>query len=461
MLKYLVLSIFILIFSFLIKKDRVYLIPMLLIVFSNINGLLDWEDFALKGVIKFPDYGLVLTILILFFDRFTINRDTPEYSLAVKHSSLYKMIQVYWFYYLVLFLFSVVIQGGLEWPIKMGRVFFYGWIFFLVYQQLLRDPIGKFTKIINCLMIATLVFAGLYIAYNLFGWSIYPKGDQEIFSLVHLGDIKRNFSGFPTFTYYFILLFTHRLINDENGKFWNLGGLLILLLCVLLMLTRGAAVLIVLLMLFMILYRRQTAVGMTRISILVVALLIAVPLIMIFAEGHYQAMSNRFNEFSTTGVGGSSNVLVRTREFSKIIKNLVDFNPVMGFGFTNVWMLGFRSNVYHGGSADNGFSNLLGTTGFLGLLIFMLLIFFWLRTNLKLQALRAEPFSKVNFVFIIFMMGSLMNGAGMSYMHTFALFMAYDLLAYAYLKNDKNLASSALNQHASSAALKSPLIPIL
>jgi hypothetical protein len=411
---------------------------MILIMFSNINGLLDWEDFALKGLIKFQDYGLLLTLVILFFDRFTLNKIMPEYGKEATKSSLYLMVQVYWFYYLALLLFSIVVMRGVEWPIKMGRMFFYGWIFFLIYSKLLPDPLVNFKKIVNCLMIATLAFGMLYAAYNLLGWEIYPKGEHEVFSSAQLGEIKRNFSGFPTFAYYFIFLFTHRLMTGTGSKLFNLFGLLLLMLCVLLMLTRGTMILTVVLVLFTIFYRQLSLVALARVSMLVIALFIAVPLVMFFAEGHFQTMVLRFSEFSSTGISHSSNALVRANEFSRIVKNVIDFNPLMGFGFIPVAALGYTSSLISGGSADNGFSNLIGTTGFIGLFIFLLLMFFWARVNIRLQALKAEPYSKVNFVFMIFMLGTFMDGSSMSLMHAYALFLAYDLLAYVYLKRKES-----------------------
>ncbi len=61
----------------------------------------------------------------------------------------------------------------------------------------------------------------------------------------------------------------------------------------------------------------------------------------------------------------------------------------------------------------------------------------WLRTNTKLRALQAEHYSRVHFIFILFFLISFMNGSSMSYMHTYALFIAYDLMAYAYLTHGR------------------------
>jgi hypothetical protein len=411
-------------------------------MFSNINGLLDWEDFALKGYVKFPDYGLLIILILLFLDSFTYNKKVPDYGKMATRDALYIMVQAYWVYYLSVLLFSVAIQG-LEWPIKMGRYFFYGWIFFLIFKQLLPNPIVNFEKIVNCLMVATLIFGLFYAAYNLLGWNIYPKGEQEVFNLVHVDyTVKRNFSGFPTFTCYFIFLFTHRLMVGHGSKLLNLFGLLLLLLCVLLMLTRGMLILVVLMLLFTIFYRKLTRTTFVRINFTIVALIAAIPIIIYLSPGHYEAVVLRFSEFGGSGgMAQSHNAVVRSKEFFNILKNVMDFNPFLGLGFTNAHGLGYSSSLIHGGSADNGFSNLIGTTGFIGLFVFLGVMFFWVKVNLKLQALNAEPYSKVNFIFIIYMLGSFMNGSSMSYAHQYSLFLAYDLLAYAYIKyrTDKEL----------------------
>jgi|ERR1017187_8374989 hypothetical protein len=65
--KIVIFMLFIYLFIFLIRKDVVYFIPMIFLFYTNINALLDWEDFAKHGVIKFPDYGLVLSVCLLFY----------------------------------------------------------------------------------------------------------------------------------------------------------------------------------------------------------------------------------------------------------------------------------------------------------------------------------------------------------------------------------------------------------
>lgn len=445
MLKYLVLSVFIGIFTLLIRRDRVYVIPMILLIYSNLNGLLGWEDFAMQGFVKFQDYGLLTTFALLFLGAFSLRKRQAEYESIVRETSLYSAINIYWAYYASLFVFSVFAMMSIVWPIKMGRTFFYGAIFYLIYRELLPDPIINFEKIINFLMYATLVFGLCYIAYNTLGLDIYPKGEHESFDLGgSFDEVKRNFSGFPMFAYYFIFLFTNRLILGTGNKFINSAGLAILMLCSLLMLTRGTLILAILLVIFLVMYRKPTPKNLKRFGALFVLMAVVITLIPYVAEGHYLAMVRRFEEFSGAGLTGSGNFNVRAREFSQILKNVIDFDPFFGFGFTVASVYGYTSFQLHGGSADNGYSNLLGVTGFVGLGVFIFVITTWLIVNIKLQLMKVEEYSKVNFVFIIFILGSSMNGANMSYMHTYVLFLTYDLLAYAYFTYKSRVTSADL-----------------
>ncbi|MFZ2333282.1 MAG: O-antigen ligase family protein [Sideroxyarcus sp.] len=406
---------------------------MILITYSNVNGLLGWEDFAMQGFIKFQDYGLLATFTLLFLSVFSFRKRGVDYESKVRETPLYTAVNIYWAYYASLFVFSVFAMMSLIWPIKMGRTFFYGTIFYLIYRELLPNPIINFEKIISCLMYATIVFGLCYIAYNTLGLEIYPKGAYESFDLGGTSDdVKRNFSGFPMFAYYFIFLFTNRLIQGTGNKFINSAGLAILMLCVLLMLTRGTLILTILMVIFLVMYRKPTSKNMKRFGALFVLMAVVITLIPYVAEGHYLAMVRRFEEFSGAGLTGASNFNVRAREFSQILKNIMDFDPFFGFGFTVASVFGYTSFQLHGGSADNGYSNLLGVTGFVGLGVFIFVITTWLIVNIKLQLMKVEEYSKVNFVFIIFILGSFMNGASMSYMHAYVLFLTYDLLAYAY-----------------------------
>ncbi len=432
--KYVVISLFLSIFFFLIRKERVYIVPFILIIYSNINGLIDWEDFALRGLIKFYDYGLILVVILIFYQLFIRKVKIYDYKLNVKSYFLYRAIIAYWWYYLFLFIYSIILQGNVEWPIKMGRTFFFGMIFFVIFYNLRSNPTQSFEKILNVLKVFTIIFGCMYIGYNLFGIDFYPKGEHESFHIRGMDTIKRNFSGFPTFTFYFIIFFVDRILTENKINFLNFFGFFVLITCVFLSLTRGTLVLTVVIIMLTVVLRRPSHINLKRLSIMLGLIVILTPIILEFSLGYYEALLQRFNEFDVVGIDQSSGYLVRAEEFLRIIDNVLDFNPLLGFGFTNISLLnlGYFSNVLYGGSPDNGFSNLIGTTGFLGFGIFLVVLILWMGLNIKLQALNKEPYSKINFLFIIFMLVSFLNGSSMSYMHSYALFLAYDLLAYSY-----------------------------
>ncbi|MDC8786694.1 hypothetical protein [Roseateles koreensis] len=436
MSEYIALAIFLVGFAVLIKIDTVYLIPMILLFFSNLNGLVGWESFALKGFVKFQDYGLLLVCCILAYSRLSSGKFMPSYGRQLSKEFLFNVNNIYWLFMIGLFIFSVFAMGSFVWAVKMGRTFFYGLVYYVICRQLGEDPLRKFEKVINLLAILTVGFGVIYIAYNKFGVKVYPGGEYESFDMGYLlGDVKRNFSGFPTFTYYFILLFTDRLIAARGRAIFNVIGLLVMIACVFFMLTRGALLLTIAMIPAMMLYRRQTPSTMGRIlfvSAIAVLGLLALPYV---AEAQYLALAKRFEEFGTRGLAGSENAMVRSQEFFQILKNVIDFDPLFGFGFMLPAAFGYVSQVYHGGSADNGVSNIIGVTGFVGAALFVVMILSWIFANIKLQKLKVEPYSRVNFIFIFVMLASMLNGATMSYIWTFALFMAYDLLALASLVN--------------------------
>lgn len=438
--KLFVLISFLLLFAFALRKDRVYIVPFILLFYSNINGLLGWEDFAFKGFIKFQDYGLLITLVVLALHIMSFNRHEPDYVKVARRTVLYNAINFFWINYLVLFVFAVVLQGPV-WPVKMARTFFYGLVIYVAYREIMVDPLAKLQRLFRFMMWATLFFGSLYIFYNVSGLEIYPKGEHEVFKTGYLqeADVRRNFSGFPTFAHFFLFYFVDRLLRNEGSRLFNVVGASILAACVMLVLTRYTLVITIAVTLFLILYRKQDIRTVGRLAAAAVAFAILLPLIGLFTETYYTTLLSRFDEFSSTGVLGSSSAHVRLDEFKQILSNVIDFNPFFGFGFTVPWGFGYPTNVYHAGSADNGYANILGISGFLGLMLFFVLMASWIVVNRRLRALEAENLSRVTFAFIFFVLAGMMNDAHAGYMHYFGIFMAYDLFAYAYLKHNSTM----------------------
>lgn len=438
--KLVVLAGFLTLFAFAIRKERVLVVPFILLFYSNINGLLDWEDFALKGFIKFQDYGLLIVIALLVQHAASLNKREPEYMRFSRATALYNVINFFWIFYFMLFAFSIAIQGP-AWVIKMARTFFYGLVVYVAYLEIMADPLAKFERLLRFMMWATLFFGCLYILYNLTGLSIYPKGEHEIFKMSYLeNDVRRNFSGFPTFAHFFIFYFVDRLLRGEGSRLLNVVGASILVACVVLMLTRYTLVITFAMVFVLTFFRKQDVRTLGRLIAAVIAFAVLLPLIVIFADTYYTTLLRRFDEIATHGILASHNTRVRIVEFEQILKNVMDFDPLFGFGFTVPWSLGYPSNVYHAGSADNGYANLLGVSGFFGLALFLLLMGCWLVVNRRLRALEAEHLSRVTFVFILFVLAGMMNNAHAGYMHYFGIFMVYDLFAYGYLKHKISLA---------------------
>lgn len=444
-----VLSAFLLVFALAIRKNRVFVVPFILLFYSNINGLLDWEDFALKGLIKFQDYGLILAMGLLVQHIMSRSFREPDYVKVARGTALYNVINAFWFYYIGLFLLSVFLQGPL-WPVKMGRTFFYGLFVYVAYREIMLDPLLKFGQLLRFMMWATLFFACLYILYNLTNLPIYPKGDHEVFvtSYLEANNVKRNFSGFPTFTHFFLFYFVDRLLRGEGSRPFNLVAVTMLSTCVVMMLTRYTLAITVACVLFLVFYRRHSLRMLARLVAASAALALLLPLIAVFADTYVSTLTSRFDELATHGLLGSSNVRVRIEEFQLVLSNVMDFDPLFGFGFTVPMGFGYRSNVWHAGSADNGFTNILGVTGFVGLVAFAALFVAWITVNRRLRALNAESLSRVTFTFILFVLAGMMNNAHAGYFHYYGVFMVYDLFAYAYLKHKAGTKPSGAAQPA-------------
>jgi hypothetical protein len=423
---------FIFLFIFLIRKDIVYIIPMIFLFYTNINGLLYYEDFAQKGVIKFPDYGFILSILIIIYVIY-FKRSKAD-SIFNTNNSLLLLIYFHLFYYLFLFLYSVVLQGSFEWPVKNGRFFLYGISIITFYLLLVKDPVGKYEKVVTFLKIYTIVFSIMYIIYNYFNINFYR---YEAFEIIETdkGMVNRNFAAFPYFLMYFYCLSLIDFFNRKGNSFKNVLLIFLYLICMVSVLTRG--IIINAGIIFILAYLIS---GNRRTNIIYILFFFGLGFFVLnrihyFETGNFLALIDRSREITDVGIGSTGNFEFRTKEFLNIFNNVVQFNPLFGFGFVNTSILGFHFNLDSAGSPDNGFTNLLGISGFIGLAIFLIIIIKWGLINIKLQRLKIDDYSKVHFLYIISIVLSFMNGSSNSFLQSFGLFLIYDLLIYRmYLK---------------------------
>ena len=409
---------------------------MIFLFYTKINGLLDWEDFAQHGVIKFPDYGFLLSliILILLIVSYKKGFSDPIFNTIY---GLLLLICIHIIYYLFLFFYSVELQGSFEWPIKIGRGYLYGISILVFYLLLYNDTVGKFKKVFEFLKIFTIVFSAMYIVYNYFGIDFYAN---EAFEIIEsdTGEVSRNFAAFPYFLMYFYCISLIDFFNRRGNLSINLLLIFIYLICMVSVLTRGIIIsaAIIFVMAYIISENR-------KINLFYTIFFFGLGLFIInkmnfFETGSYLALVERSREITDVGVESTGNFEVRTMEFYNILDNVIQFNPLFGFGFVNTSLLGYDFNTMSAGSPDNGFTNLLGISGFVGLALFLIIIANWGLINIKLQRLKIDDFSKAHFLFIIYVLLSFMNGSSMSYLESFGLFLIYDLLIYRlYLKSIK------------------------
>lgn len=419
------------------RIDRIYVIPFVMLFFTNINGLVAEEDFAFHGIIKFKDHGLIIVIFLLIVGAFRHKEETSSYLGGSASRLFLKIINFLWIYYLGLLVYSIIIQANFIWPIKMARTYFYGIIFYLCLKLLLIDPIPKFEKLIKLLAGTTLLFAFLYILHNLTKLNIYPAGDYEVFTVKGAGEFARNFSGYPVFTIYFFIYFIDGLIEGRGNKWINVISIILLMICMVLQMTRGLIVIALIMVIFMIFYNIISPSRSFKSITLVAGAFVVITITPYMIPGQYSILFKKMSSLMITGIGGSGTFRDRSDEFFYILKSVMHFNPIFGFGFTNVKIMGFHSNILTMGSPDNALSNLIGMTGFLGTMIYFLMFTAWFFINRKLRMLRAEPFSRVHFFYLLFLIGLIPGSDYTSHIEYFCLFMAYDLVSYAWLNNQR------------------------
>jgi hypothetical protein len=418
---------FIFLFIYLIRRDIVYVIPMIFLFYTNINGLLDWEDFAQHGSIKFPDYGFILSVIIIiyviYFKRAKANR------IFNSNNGLLLLIYFHILYYLFLFLYSVILQGSLEWPIKIGRTYFYGISIIVFYLLLVTDPVEKYKKVFSFFKIYTIVFSIMYIVYNHFNINFYANKAYEIIDTDY-GVVNRNFAAFPYFLMYFYCISLVDFLNRKGNYLINLLLIILYLICMVSDLTRGTIISAGIIFIVAYIISDNRKVNTFFILFFFGIGFFVLKSIHYFETGSFLTLLGRFSEFGDVGIASTANFEYRIKEFLNIYNNVIQFNPLFGFGFVNTSILGFHFNIISAGSPDNGFTNLLGTTGFIGISIFFIIIMKWVLINVKLQRFVSDDYSKAHFLYIIAIFLSFMNSSGNSYIESFGVFLIYDLLIY-------------------------------
>lgn len=404
---------------------------MIFLFYSNINGLLDWEDFAQHGFVKFPDYGFVLSFFtILYVVNF---KKKTVASIVTANNGFLLLINIHVFFYLFLFLYSVILQGSIEWPLKVGRMYLYEISIVVFYLLLNKDPVEKYKKVISFLQIYTITFSLMYVIYNYFGINFYAN---EAYDLIESdnGDVTRNFAAFPYFLMYFYCFSLINFLNRKGNFIINIILIFLYLICMVSVLTRGVIIsaAIILILAYIISYNRK--INLFYILFIMGFGFITLRSMHFFETGSFLTLLERSTEITDVGIGGTGNFEYRTEEFLNVLNNVVRFNPLFGFGFVNANLLGYNFNIISAGSPDNGFTNLLGISGFVGFVLFLTIIINWGLINIKLQQLKIDDFSKVHFLFIIYVLLSFMNGSSMSYLESFGLFLIYDLLIYRWYK---------------------------
>jgi hypothetical protein len=425
--KLIIFIVFISLFIFLIRKDNVYLIPMIFLFFTNINGLLDWEDFAQHGSVKFPDYGLLLGLLIIAYFLF-FKRDKIESILNTK-DSLLTLIFIHVVYYFFLFIYSFIVQGSLEWPIKIGRTYLYEISIFVFYFLLAENPVLKYRKVFTFFKIYTIIFSIMYIVYNYFYIDFYANEAYDVINTDY-GVVNRNFAAYPYFLMYFYCISLINLLNRKGNFILNISLVCLFLICMISVLTRGTVIIagIIFLSAFLISsHRKQNILYILFFFGLVFFVLKSIHY---FETPSFLTLEDRISEIAEVGIGSTVNFEYRTKEFVNILNNVIQYNPLFGFGFVNTRVLGFHFNDISAGSPDNGFTNLLGISGFVGFVLFILILVKWGLLNLKIQRLKIDDYSKAHFLYLISIILSFMNGSSNSYLQSFGLFLIYDFLIY-------------------------------
>lgn len=403
----------------------------------SLNGFVGTEA-GFAGGLKFKDTSIVITLILLYFFmvRLLVNRPLRQHVVRPFFSfSGFGILLMYVLYMFFILLLSVGMQG-IEWPIKLGRVFLFAVVGILAYLYVVSSGPEFEVLIVKWLKWITLVSALAYVLYNFFGWEIYADDAYEIFSADSGAEVKRNFAGFPYFGFYYYIYFLIYAFRSNNivRQTALIFGAGLLLLCVGLTLTRGLLITALSAVpLTMLISGRVKSTAMALIMISVMAV-IGVMLIGDLASGYLNVLSSRFDELLRFGVSNVDNANVRSQEFSEILSRVLSLNPLVGLGFVNVQEARLGGRFLYAGSPDNAYSNLLGVSGFIGLSMYLLLLFIWASVCVKLIARWRDAQARVSLAFIVCILEVNFIGSTFGYIQSFVLFMVFDFYRYYQLR---------------------------
>lgn len=432
-----------------VKKDYVFILAFLPFIITNINSLLKHDSFGV-GSLNFADYIFPVTVFIYVNYKFKSNL-----FFYYKNSLTYKLLIFYILYQFFLIFYSLYINKEDDmWILKIGRYQFYGLFILLTFLFIEKNPVDIFSKFLFFLNNIVIFFTILFLIDSLLGFSIFVLYDSHKMITDAGIELKRNFYAYPIFSGYFYIYNLQKLIQSKTKKqaFRYSIFLLILLLAVVAIMTRGV-VIAVLLTTIILIWLNNWDFRKRLILIIIVSLIISVGIFGVlnyFPE--YVTLIDRFFEVKHNGLSGTANFQVREYWLSKAISNVNSFNPYFGFGYIRPDQDIYKFMSFSAGNPDNAFANIIGMQGYFGLFIFCALVSSWLVTNIKLQKLNKEGISKVNFVYIIWMLISTQNSNSFSYFQNFGFFLAYDLIAYQFFRKInlgliiKNQISDCLSQ---------------
>ncbi|CAG9168814.1 hypothetical protein LMG23994_01434 [Cupriavidus pinatubonensis] len=386
-------------------------------------------------------------VLYFFWMRLLVNRPLRQHvTRPVLGFIGFWILFVYVLYMFFILLLSVAMQG-IEWPIKLGRVFLFAVVGIQAYLYVVSSGPDFEVLVVKWLKWITLVSAVLYVLYNLFGWEIYADDAYEIFSPEAGGDgVRRNFAAFPYFGVYFYVYFLIHAFRSRSvvrqAALILCAGLL--LLCIGLTLTRG------------LLITALAAVPMTlflsgRIRFaakaLITIVIFAIMGTLLFGDlvtGYLDVLLSRFDEIFRFGISNVDNASVRSHEFLEILYRVLNSNPLVGFGFVNAQEARIGGRFLYAGSPDNAYSNLLGVSGFIGLSMYLLLLLIWTLVCMRLIVRWGDVRARVSLVFIFCIFAANFIGSTFGYIQSFVLFMVFDFYRYYQLRHN-NVRAKARN----------------